>query len=102
MGVLRALGCSGATLFKLVWSESLLISLTGAACGGILAVVLRTTVDRIVQSTLAFVPSGTEIAITPIVLLGGCLVVVVLCLLAGVYPAYKSSVVSPMVSMRGA
>lgn len=102
MGVLRALGCSGGTLFKLVWSESLLISLTGAACGGILAVVLRTTVDRIVQSTLAFVPSGTEIAITPPVLLGSCLVVVVLCLLAGVYPAYKSSVVSPMVSMRGA
>ena len=102
MGVLRALGCSGGTLFKLVWSESLLISFTGAVCGGILAVFLRTTADRIVQSTLAFVPVGTEIAITAPVLLGSCLVVVVLCLVAAVYPAYKSAVVSPMVSMRGA
>ncbi len=101
MGVLRALGCSGATLFKLVWSESLLISFTGAALGGILSLALQPAAQRAVQATLVFVPSGTEIAITPSVLFGSCLTVVALCLLAGVYPAYKSSVISPMVSMRG-
>ncbi len=102
MGVLRALGCSGATLFELVWSESLLISLAGAGLGALATVVLRGGVEWVVRSTLPFVPSGTVVAATPAVLLQSCAVVVVLSLLAGVYPAWRSAAVSPMTSMRGA
>jgi putative ABC transport system permease protein len=102
MGLLRALGCSGATLFKLVWSESLLISLAGAGLGALATVVLRGVVERIVRSTLPFVPAGTVVAVAPAVLFQSCALVVALCLLAGVYPAWRSAAVSPITSMRGA
>ena len=102
MGVLRALGCSGATLFKLVWSESLLISLAGAGLGALATVVLRGGVEWVVRSTLPFVPAGTVVAAAPAVLLQSCALVVALCLLAGVYPAWRSAAESPITSMRGA
>jgi putative ABC transport system permease protein len=102
MGLLRALGCSGATLFKLVWSESLLISLAGAGLGALATVVLRGGMEWVARSTLPFVPSGTVVAVAPLVLLQSCALVVALSLLAGVYPAWRSAAVSPITSMRGA
>jgi len=102
MGVLRATGCSARMLFALVWSETLLLSLLGAGVGGLLAIVLRRGTEWAVRSLLTFVPTGPVVAVTPAILLGSCTVVVALCLLAGAYPAWRSSSVSPMTSMRGA
>jgi putative ABC transport system permease protein len=102
MGVLRALGCSGTTLFELVWSESLLLSFAGAGLGAAATVVTRSGAEWVVRSTLSFVPAGTVIETTPAILAQSCALVVVLCLLAGAYPAWRSAVVSPMDSMRGA
>jgi putative ABC transport system permease protein len=102
MGVLRALGCPGATLFELAWSESLLLSLAGAGLGAAATVGSRGAVEWVVRSTLPFVPAGTVVEATPAILAQSCALVVALCLLAGVYPAWRSAVVSPMTSMRGA
>ncbi|MCZ6597934.1 MAG: ABC transporter permease [Planctomycetota bacterium] len=101
MGVLRALGCPARTLFGLVWSESLLVSLGGVALGAVLTVALRGAVEAFVRGTLSFVPSGAVVEITPAVLLTGCGTVVALCLLAAVYPAWRSVRVSPATSLRG-
>ena len=102
LGVLRALGCSSWTLFGLVWSESLLLSLVGVGFGAVAMFVLRGAVEWAVRSTLTFVPSGTVVNITPAILVDSCGLVVILCLLAGIYPAWRSAVVSPMTTMRGA
>ena len=91
MGVLRALGCPGWTLFQLVWAESLLLSLAGAIVGGGLTLALRGAAEWAVRSTLTFVPAGTVVSVTPETLLVSAAAVVGLCLLAGVYPALKSA-----------
>lgn len=101
LGVLRAVGCPAATLFELVWSESLLLSLAGAGLGAAATVAMRGVVEWAVRSTLSFVPAGTVVEVTPAVLARSCALVVVLCLLAGTYPAWRSAAVSPMTSMRG-
>jgi putative ABC transport system permease protein len=101
MGVLRAMGCSGPTLFSLVWCESLAISLCGAGLGAVLGIVLHGGAEWVVHSSLPFVPAGTVVDITPLILARSSALVVVLCLLAGVYPAWRSAVVAPMTSMRG-
>jgi ABC-type lipoprotein release transport system permease subunit len=101
MGVLRAMGCSGPTLFALVWCESLAISLCGAGLGAALGIALHSGTEWVVHSTLPFVPAGTVVDLTPLILARSSALVVVLCLLAGVYPAWRSAVVAPMTSMRG-
>jgi len=101
MGVLRAMGCSGPTLFSLVWCESLAISLCGAGLGAMLAIALHGGTEWVVRTTLPFVPAGTVVDVTPLILAQSTGLVVVLCLAAGVYPAWRSAVVTPMASMRG-
>jgi putative ABC transport system permease protein len=102
MGVLRAMGCSAGVLFLLVWSETLLLGLAGAGGGALLSFALRGVVEWALRSTLAFVPSGTVVAVTPAILAASCGLVVALCSLGGLYPAWRSARVSPMTSMRGA
>ncbi|MCY3735432.1 MAG: ABC transporter permease [Gemmatimonadaceae bacterium] len=101
MGVLRALGYPGWTLFQLVWAESLFLSLAGVIVGAGLTLALRGAAEWAVRSTLTFVPAGTVVAVTPETVLGSGAAVVGLCLAAGVYPALKSSLVSPLTSTRG-
>jgi len=101
MAVLRALGCPAPTLFHLVWSESLLLALGGVALGAAVTISLRGVAEWIVRATLTFVPAGSVVSVTPGILLGSCGIVVALCLLAAVYPSWKSSVVTPAASFRG-
>ena len=102
MGVMRALGCSTARLFALVWSESLVLGVLGGATGVAFTFLASGSVTAFARSTLAFVPSGAAVELSAPVLLGSSALAIALCLLAGGYPAWKSSRVSPMVSIRGA
>jgi len=102
MGVLRALGCPRATLFGLVWSESLLQALGGVGFGIVLASVLSRSAARLATAWLSFVPPATDVALTPGGVALSGLLVVVLCLGAAALPAWKSSVVAPSRVIRGA
>lgn len=102
MGVLRAMGCPAGTLFRLAWMESLLLSLAGAGVGVLLSVLARGAVEGFLRASLSFVPAGPVLVFEPDLILGGVLLVVVLCLLAGAWPAWRSSRVSPLRTIRGA
>jgi putative ABC transport system permease protein len=102
MGVSRALGCPGGDLFKLVWAETLLLSVGGAALGVALTLLLREVVERYVHQAISFVPSGQVVTITPSIAVGSCATIVALSLIGGIYPAWRASVASPLASIRGA
>lgn len=102
MGVLRAMGCSRARLFVLVWSETLLLGLAGALLGTALAVAMKDGVELALRAMLAYVPRGDVVALTPGTFLAGWGIVVPLCLLAGGYPAWRSAQTPPLESIRGA
>ena len=102
LGVLRALGCPGRTLFGLAWCESLVLSTLGAGGGTVLALVLRGAAERFLRASLSFVPGGPVVETTPAVLGASAALVVVLCLVAAVLPAWRGAVAPPATSMRGA
>ncbi len=102
LGVLRALGCPGGTLFRLAWCESLVLSLLGAVVGILVAIALRGAAESFVRANLSFVPGGPIVETTPAVLLTSVALVVALCLAAAALPAWRSAAAPPATSMRGA
>lgn len=102
MGVSRALGCTGGDLFKLVWTETMILSTAGAMLGCVLTFVLRGAAEGYIHRAISFVPAGTIVAVTPGIALASCAAVIALGLLGGIYPAWRASVAPPLTSIRGA
>ena len=102
LGVLRALGCASGDLFRLVLTETLILSGSGAVLGCVLTFLFRGAVEVFIQRTVTFAPVGTIVAVTLVIILGSCAAVIALGLLGGVYPAWRASVSPPLTSIRGA
>lgn len=101
MGILTALGCPAGRLFLLVWSESLALGVLGVAAGGLLLFAFEPAIERGVASMLTFVPAGGVVSFSPSMVLATAAAVLPLCLLAGLYPAWRSSRVPPLSTLRG-
>lgn len=102
MGISRALGCPRSDLFKLVWTETLIVSTAGALLGCGLTFLLRGLVESYVRQSLSFVPAGRVVTVTPGIAAGCCLAVIVLGLAGGLYPAWRAAATTPLTSIRGA
>jgi len=100
MGVLRSLGCSGRDLFRLVWSESLLVGVAGALLGAAAAAPLARGLEELLRDRLSFAPEGPLLVIAPAVACAGGALVVAACLAAALVPAWRAAVVPPMCSLR--
>jgi putative ABC transport system permease protein len=100
IGMLRAVGASRAEVFRLVWTETLLVCTIGGAVGNGLALLGSRLLEALVRSQLPYAPEGT--LITPDALLfAGCVAgAAVLGAAAGVLPAARACALRPVEAIR--
>lgn len=94
-GVLRAIGWSSRRVLWLILGESLLVSLLGGALGILIGFSLLRVVSK---STLLFGMGSSNI--TPDLLVKSIILVLVLGLVGGVYPAWRASRLTPVEALR--
>lgn len=100
LGVLKAIGASRAQIFRLVWLETLLISLAGAVPGSLVATAGARLTDLALRKVLNIGVTQSLVRITP-GLLGVVIVgAVVLSLLAGIWPAGRAANLRPVEAIR--
>ena len=96
IGTMKAIGFQNTDILVLFLSEASIIGIIGATTGLLLGMEL-------VSLTAGFGSGGT-VTITPVFLLSDLLSVwflsVFLSLVAGIYPAFKASRLSPMVAIQ--
>jgi putative ABC transport system permease protein len=100
IGVLKAVGADRAQVFRLIWLETLLISLVGAVPGSLLAAAGARLTDAALRRLLNIGVTQPLVLITP-GLLGAAIVgAVVLGLIAGLWPAGRASSFRPVEAIR--
>lgn len=100
LGVLKAIGAGRAQIFRLVWLETLLISLAGAVPGSLVATAGARLTDLALRKVLNIGVTQSLVRITP-GLLGVVIVgAVVLSLLAGIWPAGRAANLRPVEAIR--
>jgi len=100
-GMMKAIGASGLDIGKTVMAETLFIIVIGGVIGTVGAIVGSSLIEGYVKGVLPYTPRGSLIALSP-ELIAFCLVFsVVLGLICGIYPAFKSSRLTPMEAIRG-
>ena len=100
IGVLKAVGADRAQIFRLVWLETLLVSLAGAVPGSLLAAGGARLTDAALRNLLNIGVTQPLVRITPGLLgaaIGGA---VVLGLVAGIWPAGRAASLRPVEAIR--
>ncbi|MEM5785735.1 MAG: FtsX-like permease family protein, partial [Syntrophobacteraceae bacterium] len=96
IGMMRALGASRRDIFLCTFFETLMLILLGTCAGIFTGIVGSGPMEGIVRDMVPYVPQGKMIVFDPWL----CTIIItsslVLGVLAGFYPSWKSSRVSPM------
>ncbi len=100
IGVMKAIGASAIDIFKLVWTETILVCSIGGILGSILALLGSNLVEYIIKKILPYAPSGQLVLITPGLLFASFFGAIVLGIISGIYPAWRASAMRPVESIR--
>jgi putative ABC transport system permease protein len=101
IGVMRALGASRMDIFRIIWVETVMICFAGGFFGNIIAFLGGNFVEQMIRRVMPYTPSGKLVYITAPLVLYSFLGVIVMGLIAGLYPAFRASSLRPIEAVRG-
>jgi putative ABC transport system permease protein len=99
-GMMKALGASGLDIGKMVMAETIFITISGGIVGTIAAIVGSSMIESFVKGMLPYSPRGSFVFLSPELVAFSLLFSVGLGLICGIYPALKSSRLTPMEAIR--
>lgn len=100
IGMMRAIGASRFDTFRIIIKETLVLTTAGGIAGVIIANIGATAIEGFVKQFMPYVPSGKLITFEPSLAAVCIMFSVVLGILAGVYPAWKASRITPIEAIR--
>ena len=100
IGILKTMGAMPGDIFRLIWTETLILCTSGGIVGIGLALVFARISDVLVRSILPYAPGGELVAIDLRLSWLTLMIIVVVGLLSGIYPAWKAGRVRPLDSIR--
>jgi len=99
-GMMKAIGASGTDIAKLVILETLLISIVGGVLGLTVATAGSSVIEEFVKKVIPYAPAGKLLSFQP-QFAGLCfLFSLVIGIVCAIYPAAKSSRLSPLEAIR--
>jgi putative ABC transport system permease protein len=99
-GMMKAVGASGCDIGRLIFIETLLMTLIGAVAGLIVSMAGSSLVEGFVRGIIPYAPSGKLITLDGWIV-GICVAFsVVLGVLCSIYPAVRSARMTPLEAMR--
>ncbi len=101
IGILKTMGAMPGDVFRLVWTETLILCGCGGVAGIGLAFGLTRVTDVLVRKVLPYAPSGGLVSIDMRLAVLTLAVIVTVGLASGLYPAWKAGRVRPLESIRG-
>jgi putative ABC transport system permease protein len=100
-GMMKAIGASGLDIAEMVLAETVFITLIGGIIGTLVAIVGASLIEAFVKGMLPYSPKESLVSFSPELIAFALIFSVVLGLLCGLYPAFKSSQLTPMEAIRG-
>jgi putative ABC transport system permease protein len=100
IGVMKAIGASATDIFKLIWTETILVCSFGGLLGGVLALLSSSFVEYIIKMILPYAPSGQLVLIRPSLLLTAFIGAIILGIVSGIYPAWRAASMRPVEAIR--
>jgi putative ABC transport system permease protein len=100
IGILKTIGAMPWDIFKLIWTETLILCTTGGILGVVFALILARVTDVLVRSVLPYAPGGGLVLIDAKLILITLAAILCIGLLSGIYPAWRAGRIRPLEAIR--
>jgi putative ABC transport system permease protein len=100
IGILKTIGAVPWDIFKLIWTETLILCSIGGVLGVIIALILSRVTEIVIRQVLPYAPSGGLVLIDLKLILITLAVTLCIGLLSGLYPAWKAGRIRPLEAIR--
>ena len=100
IGIIKSMGAMPWDVFRMIWTETIILCLLGGAIGIGFSFALSKITDILIRRLLPYTPTGSLIAINFQLGLITLAVVLGIGLVSGVYPAWRAARVRPLESIR--
>jgi putative ABC transport system permease protein len=101
IGMMRAIGASRFDTFRIIIKETIILTTAGGIAGLIIANIGSAAIEGFVKNFIPYVPSGKLITFEPSLAAACIMFSVVLGILAGIYPAWRASKITPIEAIKG-
>lgn len=99
-GYMRCVGAARRHILRIVLTETLLVCGVGGVVGIVLGVLFSSGIDQFVRGLLPYAPAGKLVSSDAVVFVAVMVSTLVMGVVAGLYPAWLASRVSPMEAVR--
>jgi putative ABC transport system permease protein len=100
-GVLKAIGISNSTIFKMVLTESVILCIIASLAGLVIGIIGSGILDEYIRSTQDFIPHGLSITkVTPSLIVQIIIIALIIGITAGLLPAYWAGKLNPADTLR--
>jgi putative ABC transport system permease protein len=99
-GMMKAIGASGFDIGRLVMTETLFLTVSGGILGAVFSILAAGLIEGFVKGIIPYAPSGRLISPDPALIALCLLFTVAVGFVCGIYPAIKSSRMSPIAAIR--
>ncbi len=100
IGILKSMGAMPLDIFKMIWTETIILCSIGGVVGNLLALGLSIVTDTLIRQILPYTPSGRLVVIDAQLSLTTLVIIICIGIISGIYPAWKAATIRPLESMR--
>ncbi len=100
IGIVKSMGAMPWDVFRMIWTETVILCLLGGGVGIGLSAALSKATDILIRRLLPYTPTGSLVAIDSGLAFLTLGVILGIGLVSGVYPAWRASRVRPLESIR--
>jgi putative ABC transport system permease protein len=101
IGMMRAIGASRTDIFRIILTETTLLTTCGGLAGIAAAMAGARLIETFVRTILPYMPGGEMVRFDPGLAGASLLFALVIGLLAGLFPAWKASTINPIEAIKG-
>jgi putative ABC transport system permease protein len=101
IGILKTIGAMPLDIFKLIWTETMILCTTGGILGIVFALILARVTDILIRTILPYAPGGGLVLIDTRLALITLGAIMCIGLLSGIYPAWRAGQIRPLEAIRG-